>query len=62
MDDACWNRYRDHADMDAVRFAGVLVCGPTDAASPIQQMIKEPRLKRLEGGVLGGEELRFRGP
>ncbi len=62
MDDLCWNRDCDHADMDAVRFAGVLACGPTDAASPINQMIKEARLKRLEGGVLGGEELRFRGP
>ena len=62
MDDLCWNRYCDHADMVAVRFAGVLAWSPTDAASNIQQMIEQPRLERLEGGVLGGEELRFRGP
>ncbi len=62
MDDVCWNRYYDHADLAAVRFAGLLACGPTDAASTVHQMIKEPRLKRLEGRVLGREELRFGRP
>ena len=40
MDDACWNRYRDHADMDVVRFAGVRVDAARDPPEPAEPVIE----------------------